>query len=162
MALTSVLDKLATYLIIALFLLGVWEATNMIQTDTPWYKDVYAQSVDGDFTKIFDLAKMSIGWAIITPTIHVNQMPWYLQWYGMYYSLIMPSGFIPIPSVEIFIFISLTLLIVILPLALITKRWVKKRATASTSTACSLTGRASRLAGMPVCRSQRAASDLKS
>lgn len=127
MSFTSMIDRLATYFIVVMFLLGVWEATNMIQSDTPWYKEVYAESVNGDFTKIIDMSKMATGWAIVTPTIHVSQLPWYIGWYGAYYAIIMPSGYIPIPSTEMFIFISLVLLLIVLPLAIITKRAVKKK-----------------------------------
>lgn len=127
MGVPSLVDRLATYAIIVLFLAGVWEANSLVQSDIPWYKDVFSQTIAGDYSKLIDATKIAIGWSVITPTMQVSNLPFYLQWYGWYYSLIIPSGFIPIPGAEIFIFISLTMLIVVLPLAIVTKRWRKAR-----------------------------------
>ena len=127
MAVTSSIDKIITYMILAMFLLGMVETTQFSAMDSPWYKEMFSGVQNGDLSKLIDLAKMGFGWSTITPTIHVSSMPIYLQWYGWYYSLFIPEGYMPMPGVEITVFIFADFLLLILPLALYTKSQIKRK-----------------------------------
>jgi len=131
MVVPPLVDKLVTYLLLSLLVMGMVNAAGTVGEDTgmttPWYETLYTDIGQGNFGMIFDLAKMGLGWASITPTIPVEQLPYYLQWYGAYYKIFIPEGFIPLPSVETTIFIAAVFIAIILPLAIYTKRFMRRR-----------------------------------
>jgi len=127
MSMQNSLDKIVTYIIIVLFLFGIWEATMMVPSDTPWYNDITSQIASGNPSKLIDLVKMGVGWTIITPTIHVSKLPFWFSWYGQYYSLFVPSGYIPMIGWEIFMFVAVVFIFIMLPLAIIVKKYMRQK-----------------------------------
>lgn len=121
MAVTSFLNKIATYLVIIFFLLGVWDAMQMAETEIPVYETAWGAANSGDFGYMFSLAKMSWGWSQITPAVNVDTLPWYLSWYGWYFKIFFPSGYMPLPGWEDFLFIG-GILVMFLPFAIMLKK----------------------------------------
>lgn len=121
MAVPKILNTMLNIVIIVLFGLSLIEAATVFEGDVPWYEDLYNSVGSGDYTKVIDMIKMGIGWSSITPTMRVEMIPFPLSIYGYYYSLFMPEGYIPIPSIELLIFIFAVSIFILIPLALIIK-----------------------------------------
>jgi len=120
MAILGFFDKIATFLILAFFLLGVWDATNEMGITAP-FQNVYDQTVAGNPGYLIDFVKMAWGWTVITPSFNVNSLPWYLGWYGWYLKIFFPSGYVPYPGWEDTVLAILILLGIVLPVKWATK-----------------------------------------
>jgi hypothetical protein len=127
MGLTGTFDKLITLIILGTFVLGIIETTTFADTEVPWYQSVGEDVESGDSSKLIDLIKMGISWGAITSAVPVSQLPLILQPYGWYYRIFVPEGYLPMPGIESTIFVFIVLLFVILPLAIYTKRQIKRR-----------------------------------
>lgn len=121
MAVTSFLNKIATYLVIIFFMLGVWDVMDASETEIPIYQTALDSANTGDFDYLINAAKMSWGWSQITPAIHADTLPGYLSWYGWYFKIFLPSQYIPLPGWEGFLFIG-GILLLLLPVALALKK----------------------------------------
>lgn len=113
----KILDKIATMLIVTFFILGLWEATTIAETEIPIYQNAVDAATNGNYLYLIDVFKMGWGWSQITPAFHVDTLPFYLAWYGWYSKLILPSGFLPFPGWEDFILFGIVLLL-LLPLGI--------------------------------------------
>ncbi len=112
MPIKSILDKLATFLVLAVFAFGMIEVTDITNTNTPILENMLAAVEESDPGYLWNAVKLGWGWSAITVTFPVDQLPSYLQWYGSYYMVFMPDGYLAIPGFEIFILIGISILLI--------------------------------------------------
>lgn len=126
MPVKNFLNKIATYLVVIFFLLGVWDAMAMTETEIPVYQTALDSANTGNYGYLISAAKMSWGWSQITPAIHASTLPNYLTWYGWYFKLFLPSQYIPLPGWEGFLFLG-AILLLLFPIAASLKKSREKR-----------------------------------
>jgi len=122
-------NTITTLAIVAFFLVGVIDATEMADSEIPIYEVAIDKIEQGDTGYILQVVRMGLGWAQITPSFHVddlaNALPIIGHVYAFYSKLILPSGYLAYPGAETFLFLG-GILLLLFPFAIFLKNKRKR------------------------------------